>query len=302
MTENYISLSLETHLFFARIMKEHALFLQAGFPCKEKEWINTADNYRQKFDEFLLDVVKLSNRRISQTVLNSGELVTEFTLEAEKKTSCLTGVSINTDLTLMEQNLKPGPSRDNNCDNFRIINQLNQRSINLLNGLISFKENILNEVNSCRLFTTNYPLLLEHVLDEARLYRTIIDNLMHNRPVRYNESFGTEDFWNHIMMEHGLFIRGLLNPCEEDLIIMADEFAKNYKRLLDLSNSRGCISNQDLNRESLEETLKFQNFKTAGTKGILGCEISSIIIPLLSDHVLREANHYIRLLEMTNSR
>ena len=28
----YVTTSLETHLFFGRIMKEHALFLQAGFP------------------------------------------------------------------------------------------------------------------------------------------------------------------------------------------------------------------------------------------------------------------------------
>lgn len=37
MPENYITLSLETHLFFARIIKEHALFLAAGFPCKNKD-------------------------------------------------------------------------------------------------------------------------------------------------------------------------------------------------------------------------------------------------------------------------
>ncbi len=41
--ENYVILSIETHLFFARIMKEHALFLEAGFPCKEEEWIKRAD-------------------------------------------------------------------------------------------------------------------------------------------------------------------------------------------------------------------------------------------------------------------
>lgn len=32
-------------------------------------------------------------------------------------------------------------------------------------------------------------------------------------------------------------------------------------------------------------------------KGILDTKIASIILPLLADHVLREANHYIRLLE-----
>ncbi len=302
MTENYIVLSLETHLFFARIMKEHSLFLEAGFPCKDKDCIEKAEHFRERFEELLMDVVKISNRRVGEAVLNSGELTTEFTLDAENQTSCLSGIPINSEITVMEQNLRPGPSRTNNCELLRIVHGINQRSINLLNGLISFKEHILNEVCAGRLFTVNYPLLIEHILREARLYRSIIDNLMHNRPVSFSALFGTEDFWNQIMMEHALFIRGLLDPCEEDLILMADEFAKNYKRLLDLSNNHGCITSQSLTEESLEETLKYQDFKTAGTKGILSCEIASIILPLLADHVLREANHYIRLLEMTGAR
>ncbi len=48
---------------------------------------------------------------------------------------------------------------------------------------------------------------------------------------------------------------------------------------------------------ALKETLRFRDFKAAGAKGILDCQISSIILPLLADHVLREANHYIRILK-----
>ena len=40
-----------------------------------------------------------------------------------------------------------------------------------------------------------------------------------------------------------------------------------------------------------------EDFKAAGAKGITGCDIRSIILPLLADHVLREANHYLRLLK-----
>ena len=47
---------------------------------------------------------------------------------------------------------------------------------------------------------------------------------------------------------------------------------------------------------SKELTEEYQKFKTAGTEGILGCKIRSIILPLLADHLLREANHYLRLL------
>ena len=42
--------------------------------------------------------------------------------------------------------------------------------------------------------------------------------------------------------------------------------------------------------------MRFKDFKQAGTEGIAACKIRSIILPLLADHVLREANHYIRLL------
>lgn len=36
------------------------------------------------------------------------------------------------------------------------------------------------------------------------------------------------------MMEHALFIRGLLDPSEEKLINTADDFAEDYKRLLEM--------------------------------------------------------------------
>lgn len=44
-------------------------------------------------------------------------------------------------------------------------------------------------------------------------------------------------------------------------------------------------------------TQKFRDFKRAGVEGIETCKIKSIILPLLADHVLREVNHYLRLLE-----
>ena len=120
---------------------------------------------------------------------------------------------------------------------------------------------------------------------------------MHNRQVSYKGLWGTEEFWNQIMMEHALFIRGLLDPSEEKLIIMADDFAFDYKKLLETAKVQNSRVSAKITEETLEETLKYRDFKAAGAKGILNCEIASIIIPLLADHVLREANHYIRLLE-----
>lgn len=295
--ENYVTLSLETHLFFARIMKEHSLFLEAGFPCKDESWINRADWFKQQFEDLLREVVNISNVRINNDILESGELVTEFTIPAERRTENLSGVSIDSGISKKQQCLQAGCSLEPDCQSMQTVNQINNRAVCLLNGLIEFKENILREVSNCRLFTANYPLLIKHIIREAKLYRTTIRELMNNQQLTYKFLRETENFWNQIMMEHALFICGLLDPSEADLIETADEFAMDYKKLLEMAQEQDYKAMDALTQKSLETTLDYRNFKIAGTEGILNCSIASIILPLLADHVLREANHYIRLLK-----
>ena len=165
--QNYAIISIETHLFFARIMREHALFLMAGFPCKEESWIQEADFFRQQFEELLRDVVELAAGRVHPCVLNSGEIVTEFTIPAEERTSLLTGIPIDSAISERELALRAGTGRIDNRELGNMILSINERALKLLNGLIEFKESILKEVGNCTLFTTNYPLLIEHILREA---------------------------------------------------------------------------------------------------------------------------------------
>ena len=190
------------------------------------------------------------------------------------------------------------PGRVENTDRelVRVVNELNRRAIRLLDEFIFFKENILEEVKNGNLFTVNYPLLIAHILREAKLYRATVVELMNQQTPSYQDLMKTENFWNQIMMEHALFIRGLLDPSEDALIQTADRFTMEYKELLEKARKQDCKA-MGMTEAALEETLRFSKFKAAGTKGILNCEIASIILPLLADHVLREANHYIRLLK-----
>ena len=91
--KEYVILSLETHLFFGRIMKEHSLFLLAGFPAKEEELIRRADRFREEFEAGLRRTVELADGIVSRSVLSSGEIVTEFTQKAECQTEDLTGIA-----------------------------------------------------------------------------------------------------------------------------------------------------------------------------------------------------------------
>ena len=289
----YVTLSLELHLFFARIMKEHALFLEAGFTPANEEFVRKADFYKRGFESVLRRAIGLSHGITDQSVLESGELFTEFTANAERQTQCFTGIPIDRELTAMAARLRcGGPCRVSPvlC---RQVKQLNETALRLLDGLIGFKETTLKRVLACRMFTMNYPLLLEHIIREAKLYRTFLRDA--ERCCLDGQTMKeTEVFWNQIMMEHAQFIRGLLDPTEDALIKTSDAFAQEYAALL--ARAREANDAAMGRQEALKETLRFRDFKTAGVQGITGCKIRSVILPLLADHVLREANHYIRLL------
>lgn len=292
-TIHFVVKSLELHLFFGRIMKEHALFLQAGFTPAAPAFSGKAEFFRKEFEALLNEVVKISSGIVGEAVLCSGEVVTEFTALAEKQTEQLTGIPIDKEITARTLCLKPGEHFGNLPQLQGRVRCLNRKARNLLDGLILFKETILQSVQQGELFTLNYPLLIEHILREAKLYRRYVEILeregdLPERLVKENECF-----WNQIMMEHAQFIRGLLDPCETELFCAADDFAKEFCRLLEASRN---AHSKSLTEETLKQTVKFRDFKAAGTQGIQQCRIRSIILPLLADHVLREANHYVRLL------
>jgi hypothetical protein len=297
---DFIKQSLALHLFFARIMKEHSFFLEIGFTAKDYNLINRADAFRKSFDALLASVIEMSGGVVDQAVLQSGEVVTPYTLKAEMASSYFTGVPIQTDLTQAELNLS-GDGMTNSSILEQRVHYINNNAINLIKGLIQFKSAILSSVLSCSLFTVNYPLLIDHILREANLYLSLLQKLQNREEIDIQkEAYEQETFWNRIMAEHSKFIRGLLDPTENALFMTANNFGNEFDKLTEEAKAAAdkALPMKKVTDDSLNATKRIQNFKTAGTQGILDCKIKSIIIPLLGDHVLRESNHYLRLLEM----
>lgn len=295
--QKYVILSLEVHLFFARIMKEHSLFLEAGFTPKNSNLANSAEHYKKEFEKLLSYAISASNGIIRSEVLKSGEIITDYTLGTEQKTQNLTGIEINQNITMLEARLRSGNNPQVSTKLINYVSELNSNAKKIIKGLINFKQTVLDGVLSCNLFTTNYPLLIEHIIREAKLYLSLIEDLDNRVDIDSKDAKETELFWDQIMMEHALFIRGLLDPSENKLIETADEFADDFNKLIKEAKAMTDVTIKNTIDETLNQTIELKNFKQAGTEGIASCKIKSIILPLLADHVLREANHYIRLLE-----
>lgn len=295
--QRYVILSLELHLYFSRIMKEHSFFLKAGFTPKDSQLADIAEYYKQEFQKLLSYTLDVSNGVIRPSVLNSGEIITDYTLGTEEKTQAFTGIEIDLGITKEEARLRSGQNPQVSASLVNYVNQLNRNAKNLLAGLIDFKKRILEDVLSCDIYTLNYPLLIEHIIREAELYLSLTNDLEHRVDIDYKDARQTQLFWDQIMMEHALFIRGLLDPSEENLINTANEFADIFKALIESAQNMTEMDINNITNQTLDQTVLLKNFKQAGTEGIASCKIRSIILPLLADHVLREANHYIRLLK-----
>ena len=299
-SDEFIKQSLGLNLFFARIMKEHSFFLQAAFTQRDANLIQQADAFRREFDNILRETVSMSNGVVSPGVLQSGEVITPFTLDAEMATVCFTGVQIPTKLTKEEEELIGGFMIRANQTLEQCVCKLNQKAINATYKLINFQANILSCVTRCKMYTFNYPLLIIHITREAELYLQQLQRLQNRDEINMErDAYDIEFFWNRQMGEHAKFIRGLLDPMEDSLINTANDFGNEFDELTMAAKSAMDVTTpvSKITEDSLQATKNLRDFKAQGTQGILSCSISSIIIPLLADHVLREANHYIRLLK-----
>ena len=258
-------------------MKEHAIFLEAGFTPKNVKLAKEADNYKLQFEKLLLDTIKLSHGRIREEVLDSGELYTDYTLSTERKTEHYTGIEINSKITIIETKLQGKNHKD-------------------------YDNKTKSSVKRRNIFTASYPTFLDHLIHEAKLYRSYVYSLENDQDIEEKNIKDAELFWDHIMLEHASFIRGLLDPSEGKLIRTADEFVKVYNDLIQSTMDMDSTGMLGVTDNTLTETINFRDFKKSGTEGIDECKIKSMMLPLMADHVLREANHYIRLLKSYENR
>lgn len=298
--QRYINQSLELNLFFLRIMKEHSIFLEAAFTAKDKDLIRKAEDFKNEFTKLLSQAISLSEGVIPFRVLASNQIVTKYTLEAERATQDASGIFIDSRLTAREYSLSHNMNSKNILTLIDEVYMLNEDSISAVKMIAEFKAKLLKNVLTCKTFTNTYPLLIDHILREAIMFKELLTKLQNGNELNMKKDLlDQETFWNGIMSEHSFFIRGMLDPTEKELFKISDNFGKEFEALKREASAKNqsTLDLAGLTDQTINETIKIRDFKAQATEGLLACKIKSIIVPLLGDHVLREANHYLNLLK-----
>jgi hypothetical protein len=183
------------------------------------------------------------------------------------------------------------------------VRKLNEDSIQLVYGFRNFKRNLLILIVNCKISGFNFPLLVDHIAREAEYFMNTLTKLNQGILEPIQDAIIHENvFWLRIMMEHSRFIASLLDQSERNLINTARKFGDDFEVLLNQARDVESMLLRKkptypiigkMNKDSADATEELRNFKKAGLELIKTCQIKSVINPLLADHVLREAEHFL---------
>jgi len=192
------------------------------------------------------------------------------------------------------------------------VRKLNEDSIRLVYGFRNFKRNLLILIINCKIRGFNFPLLVDHIAREAEYFMNTLHkfNLGILEPIQ-DAIIHENVFWLRVMMEHSRFISALLDPSERNLIATARKFGDDFEILLNQARDAESMLYhkkstypiiRKMNQDSKNATEELRDFKKAGLELIKTCQIRNVINPLLADHVVREAEHFLFMIHILEKR
>lgn len=174
-------------------------------------------------------------------------------------------------------------------------------------NIFAFKRHVLHLIIECEIGGYNYPLLIDHISREAMYFLKLLEKIKDGDMKCPVDSIVSDNvFWLRHMADHARFIVGLLDPSERGFVEQANAFAVQFEQLQlqarDLDSMLWHFRpNNDLARFEMDvtkATVQIRDFKKAARDLISCCKVVSLIPPLLADHVLREAEYFLEILDL----
>ncbi|MCM3584820.1 DUF2935 domain-containing protein [Mesobacillus maritimus] len=196
--------------------------------------------------------------------------------------------------------------------NVELVRKLNEESIELTLGFRNFKRNLLILIINCKISGFNFPLLVDHIAREAEYFMRTLKKFNKGILDPIQDAIINENvFWLRIMMEHSRFISALLDQSERNLVNTARKFGDDFETLLNQARDVESMLYKKqptypiigkMNKDSENAAEEILAFKKTGLELIKSCQITNVINPLLGDHVVREAEHFLYMIHVLEER
>ena len=202
-------------------------------------------------------------------------------------------------------------ARFNENTDIRHIRAFNKEVYQEAIAIWHYKRKVLALTLRCEIVTNNYPLLVDHISREAAYFADRLKDLNDGKLAPEPDTIIQENlFFLKIMADHAKFIGHLLDPSERKLVEQAREFSHDFDQLvfqaIDLESMRPQSETVPILDQFLDQNrvsvASLRDFKKTARELIEACRIKSNIHPLLADHTFREAERFLEIIDLFESK
>lgn len=294
----YAKNSIESGLFYLRILREFCIAIELGFLSKNQEYINTAADFGRRYEE--IGEIAIQYGKISKLADDLQIFVTDYTLETELLTEKLFDIDLNTDLTIQERNMEVGEVITPTRELLEQIDRLNSSALIVTRNFVEFLKEIYNLLDKNEIFAYLYTEIIDYMKNEANLYIRILERLQNRESV--DPLFATDYIYRYqlIMRDTAMFLRGLSDPRNVEIFDTFQLFVDSFQRLSSdyKEASLSPESQRILNARTSRMVEEYRGFLSNVIQRVLNSELNFLINPTFLDNVYVEANYFSYLLRL----
>ena len=288
--ENYLTTTLTNGLVNLLTLRGFCLNINFSFLENNESYKNTAHSFYDKFTNLTNELLNYADGILSEAFLNSGALVTKYTLPTVELTEKLFSVSILMDTIEKMSNLKPAINVSNEV--VEELDMINKVSLVIALNFKDFLTDIFNKETNNQLYSYSYPFLIRKMIEEVELYSLVLERLIRKSTIDPTFVSDFEYRFINLLKGFGMFLRSFIDPSRNDLIIKAqsyiieiDNLLNEYKKLELSPDNQRLLS---LKARRLEE--RFGEFLSSIIEQLLAGEVYLIIEPIFLDNMYRSIN------------
>ena len=288
--------SLANHIYYAGSIRSFCTTIGLTFFKNNQDYIDRAIALGYRATNIINNAILYMNKELADDVLNNDVYITPYTKELDLLTQRLFNVSL---VISVDKDINILKSRGNvvfNDETMSKIDLLNNESMQLINDFKDFCSEIKTKLDSNELFSYLYPDYFNYMYDEISVYGRDIERIMSKKDYT---KFYLEEFvyyFNELLRESALYIRGFLDTIEADIFDMASYYINAFANLGEkyLKNK-----NVDLSGETKKLVSEYKIFVTGLIEKLLASNVYFITPSITLDNFLTNINVYLFILEQT---
>lgn len=301
--ETFVTQSLISNLFFLRTMRNFALNIKLSFFYNNQDLISTADEFSDRFEAYGKIAIDLAEGRISEEVINSDFLFTQYTVRCENLTEKLFNVTVRPELTVTEIERITGYNKNYSEDYLNKVLYLDREVLDLTNDFLDFVYYLNNKIEINELFSRSYISFYKYIILEISLFVRDLERLINKAGVDPVYVVEFQYFYSQSVKLQAQFIRGLCDPEDDEIITKANYYAEEFSKLVDkIQKTQLSPDNiKNINIESFNLLNGFKGLLISCIEKILDASSHFIVEPTFLDNLLTDINYFIFVLTSSNS-